>query len=741
KAIDESPGAPVGINTAVLTTGNDFPDANSAGPIAFNKHYPIIITDGHAASLTPEASQVMADMHITHLIVAGGPAALNPSQYNSLPGVTIDEIAAGADRSFTAATLGDYEISNLGFQNAHFNLANGFNPATDLPAGAPPGFSPDALTGGPHSGNENAPLVLTLNPTTPGGANTFATEHASTEGSGHIFGGTAAVTDPTAASVASAAGATAQTPTTLNPSVLTGNPVPVPSTLGPDLLDCYVIADHFADGGISTMGYHFDKPVNILNPGGFWLAGYQLSTFQSSALAAIDSTDNTRVITTYTVGTQDPAFYTTCGVTDSTIPAGPLAIGGPAVNNVSSGGVTGPLMVQPLGGSHTAPGLGTGQTSAPDLLSAIPTPGDGTNTFVDFTFDKSFLTTAGNINANHFVMYDAGGNAYWGTFVGAVDLATKRVTIGFTSPGANTGSAVRFGVLNGPGADGGPPGVPGDCAVIAGGFAPKACAPSSSVANGSLVDNANPTVAAINRTSVNTFNFVMSQNVTPPIVANFLRVGVYGEDGTKYTPGSAADVNQFDAKTIAVRFPGVVQSTSPTIVWGAVETDFAPNLVPDDPIDFASIGGKPNAVSGAPIPTVLNGGPVDGPMTSVATIDGPGNNIQFTMNQNLTVLVGPPSLPDPTSFYVFGATNAPVAGASISGTTNNTITVHWAAPGVVAASHGAGMCNIAGAAEGNPWFNEGGICTGTAPNVGVAAINTDLTPNLHGNIGMSIATT
>ena len=90
----------------------------------------------------------------------------------------------GNDRAETSSKLADYMITSQGFSNTAVNVASG----SALGGGA------DALGGAALSGKENRPTLITNSDTVVGaGVLAFLTAHAPTLTTGHIFGGTGAV--------------------------------------------------------------------------------------------------------------------------------------------------------------------------------------------------------------------------------------------------------------------------------------------------------------------------------------------------------------------------------------------------------------------------------------------------------------------------------------------------------------------------------------------------------------------
>jgi putative cell wall-binding protein len=224
KAVAESGGAgSVGttgtppLPTAVVASGESFPDALSAGPMGYASHLPIVLTT--SGSLSPEARATLSDLSIRSVLIVGGTAAVSTATEAAITtmGITVTRLA-GNDRTETATKVADHELANLGFANTHVDLARGDDFA-------------DALAGAAHSGKVKAPALLTTNATTLGAATkTWLTAHAATLATGHIDGGTGAVS---AAVEAEATGAAKSTTTTSSTSstLLPLPTLPIPTTL------------------------------------------------------------------------------------------------------------------------------------------------------------------------------------------------------------------------------------------------------------------------------------------------------------------------------------------------------------------------------------------------------------------------------------------------------------------------------------------------------------------------------
>lgn len=204
----QTPGNGVSGNpTAILATGQNYPDALSAGPLAWDKKFPVVLTDGTQSTLSPQAQATLSTDKIKNVLIMGGSAAMNPginAQLTSM-GITIDKQFAGVDRTDTAAQLASYAQSTYGFGNTSIILASGLTFA-------------DALSSGPWGGGAPMNIYLTATSDSLGTYTTDAIQAlAGTLSTINIAGGTAAV-DANAASAAQAAAETSTTNATYSVS-------------------------------------------------------------------------------------------------------------------------------------------------------------------------------------------------------------------------------------------------------------------------------------------------------------------------------------------------------------------------------------------------------------------------------------------------------------------------------------------------------------------------------------------
>jgi putative cell wall-binding protein len=201
----ETPGPGVSGNaTAIIATGDNFPDALAAGPLAWDKHFPVILTDGSLTTLSPEAQATLSTDAIKNVLIMGGSAAINPginAQLTSL-GITIDKQFAGADRTDTAGQFEAYITSTYGFSTGSVILASGGN-------------YPDALSAGALGGDPQGILLtepdLTLGTYTTAEMNALA----ATASALVVVGGSAAVPTATVTAAQAALEKTVATQTSL----------------------------------------------------------------------------------------------------------------------------------------------------------------------------------------------------------------------------------------------------------------------------------------------------------------------------------------------------------------------------------------------------------------------------------------------------------------------------------------------------------------------------------------------
>lgn len=136
----------VGASTAIITTGGNFPDALSAGPAAASQNAPVILVDGSASAIDAATKQLLVDLGVGRVYIAGGTGSVSPGIASSLAtllGSSNVVRFAGADRFAVGVMLAEEFFGTA--DRAY--IATGYK-------------FPDALTGGPLAAASGSPLYL-----------------------------------------------------------------------------------------------------------------------------------------------------------------------------------------------------------------------------------------------------------------------------------------------------------------------------------------------------------------------------------------------------------------------------------------------------------------------------------------------------------------------------------------------------------------------------------------------------
>ncbi|HVM00674.1 MAG TPA: cell wall-binding repeat-containing protein [Egibacteraceae bacterium] len=183
--------------TAVLATGENFPDALAAGPLSAGGLFPILLTEGGRLSEATRAALRSEALAIEQVLIVGGTAAVSETVEADVRGLDLPvRRIGGAGRTFTARSVAEFTRELLfppTFEADTVAVANGRN-------------FPDALALGPLAARRGGPLVITESPSTLS-APTHAFLVASCAGAGAedapvlLAGGTAAVSGPVEAEI------------------------------------------------------------------------------------------------------------------------------------------------------------------------------------------------------------------------------------------------------------------------------------------------------------------------------------------------------------------------------------------------------------------------------------------------------------------------------------------------------------------------------------------------------------
>ena len=204
-------GAAAG-NTGLIATGFNFPDALAAGPFSFQGH-PLGLSTKD--SIDDSVVSALKAAGVDKVLIFGGTGAVSPAVETKLKAAGIDTAArfAGTDRADTSAQAAEFAVKNLNFTDTHVGVASGY---VD-------GYGADALAGGPLEGKEKSPMLVTKDVNNPGASVlAYLKDHAPTLKTGHIYGGTAAVSTSAQTAMENAA-KTAPASTTSRPELVSAS--------------------------------------------------------------------------------------------------------------------------------------------------------------------------------------------------------------------------------------------------------------------------------------------------------------------------------------------------------------------------------------------------------------------------------------------------------------------------------------------------------------------------------------
>ena len=192
------------VKQAIVASGETFPDALSAGGLAYGGvsddgcgggPIPLLLTP--SGSVSPAAAIAIRDLGVKHVILMGGTATVSQAVENgldSINGVTVTRVA-GATRQETAVKLASLILGPdaIGAWNSGVFLV------------ARPDTFPDALAASALSGGLFAPLYLANSSTELGAANSTAiVDYPQDYGRGVLIGGTTSLSDGVGTQVATA---------------------------------------------------------------------------------------------------------------------------------------------------------------------------------------------------------------------------------------------------------------------------------------------------------------------------------------------------------------------------------------------------------------------------------------------------------------------------------------------------------------------------------------------------------
>jgi len=136
-----------GMPTAIVASGANFPDALATGPLAFADALPVLLTD--PTTLSAQTAAALSTLGVKQVLIPGGLLSVSAAVESAIKAQGMTTVRfAGTDRFDTAAKIGAYAVSQLGFSYATTVLADGLTFA-------------DALAAGPFAGHSLSPILLT----------------------------------------------------------------------------------------------------------------------------------------------------------------------------------------------------------------------------------------------------------------------------------------------------------------------------------------------------------------------------------------------------------------------------------------------------------------------------------------------------------------------------------------------------------------------------------------------------
>jgi putative cell wall-binding protein len=424
-----------GNKTAIIATGDNFPDALAGGPLAWAKKFPIVLVDGQATTLNSQAAATLTADAIKNVVILGGSNAVNPALNTAITGmgITIDQQFAGTDRTDTAAQLATYEIAKYGFNNTQSILASGGGPNNDKFA--------DALSGGPLGGDPTV-IVLILPDQTLGASTTaWYKSVAATMGKIITLGGTFVMPTATGQAAVAAAQSTVAVATNL-PQLVSASFVSTTSASQATASNAkgtvvqYVFSQALASATFAFANFKLwaandDIPAGILGQG---ICGLSAACAASTNGSAVNVLFDNPTSLESTTGPDSPAT-----ISLATVASGAVTLTSGSANPDGAVGI----------GSSSSTGVQPNVTTAPDLTS-VGTPrlaAAANSSAIDLTFDKAAMPTAAPVGYD--IMFAAGvsnttgagtvanTNKQEASCTGPAGGSASTALTGLTSPGWN----------------------------------------------------------------------------------------------------------------------------------------------------------------------------------------------------------------------------------------------------------------------------------------------------------------
>jgi putative cell wall-binding protein len=166
-----APSTAIRTRVAIVTTGENFPDATSASRLSYVQQWPILLTQ--QASLAPQAQSAIINLGIQQVVVMGGPIAVSDAVVTQLEGLGVSVLRiGGSNQTDTSSLLAQFELNgtfNGGFLSDGLGwVASGSASTYRVTVARGDDFA-DALSGSVVGGPARVnPIVLTSDPATLG---------------------------------------------------------------------------------------------------------------------------------------------------------------------------------------------------------------------------------------------------------------------------------------------------------------------------------------------------------------------------------------------------------------------------------------------------------------------------------------------------------------------------------------------------------------------------------------------
>ncbi len=186
------------VDTVIVATGQDFPDALAGAPLAGAYDSPLLLTRTNALPLA--VAQEISRLGAHHAIILGGAGAVSDAVRVSLEAVVgVGRVTriAGADRYATAASVAGALKGRLEATNRHLDGTVFVATGIDFP---------DALSAGPNAWNRTRPILLVQGATVPA-ATASELDHLGSH-RGVVLGGTGAMPNSAVVTILSHLGPT-----------------------------------------------------------------------------------------------------------------------------------------------------------------------------------------------------------------------------------------------------------------------------------------------------------------------------------------------------------------------------------------------------------------------------------------------------------------------------------------------------------------------------------------------------